>query len=364
MTDWRDQVRFESEVSGDPLDWFFASTFGKLGKGVRMYRTEAFGHVEDPSKLLEAAAGLADPVVTMLKSPISGDYTDNGESIFVTEDGLISISKGYDGRWVAKASGLQEQFVQSVSDMLSGHFSSRGPTGSVAMAVVTRGGLQLRELGTVDEPLKEENYAPEVVAGFHKIVSDLSSQTPPGRLSLLSGPPGTGKSFFMRGVISAAPAEVRFVVLPASAVGSISAPSLLTTLIEEGHSKSHPTCLILEDADRGLAKRGPDNFDEVTDLLNIGDGLLGELADLRVIATTNATRPEIDPAILRPGRLAHRLEFGPLDIERARAIVKREGGDPTTVTRPLVLGEAYAVARGEDAAPKSAPLGFSQPAGD
>ncbi len=362
MADWREQVRFESEVSGDPVDWFFASTFGKLGKGVRMYRTEAFGHVGEPEKLLEAAAGLADPVVTMLKSPVSGDYSEAGESIFVTEDGLISISKSYDGRWVAKASGLDERFVEAAAEMLSGHFSSRAPSGSVAMAVVTRGGLQLRELGIVDEPLKRDNYEPQVVAGFEQIVGDLSSKTPPGRLSLLSGPPGTGKSFFMRAVISEAPEAVRFVVLPASAVGSISAPSLLTTLLEEGHSKSHPTCLILEDADRGLAKRGPDNFDEVTDLLNLGDGLLGELADLRVIATTNATRPEIDPAILRPGRLAHRIEFGPLDVERARLVVDREGGDSSKVTRPLVLGEAYAVARGEQASPRSAGLGFAQPA--
>lgn len=361
MTDWREHVKFDSDVSGDPQEWFFASTFGQLGSGVRMFRTEAFGHVEEPSKLLEAAGALADPVVTMLKSPITGDYSDHGESIFVTADGVISIAKSYDGRWVAKASGLQEEFVKSVSEMLSGFFSSRGPSGSVAMAVVTRGGLQLRELGIVDEPLKEDNYEPDVVAGFHQVVNDLSSKTPPGRLSLLSGPPGTGKSFFMRAVISAAPTDVRFVVLPASAVGSISAPSLLTTLIEEGHSKSHPTCLILEDADRGLAIRGPENFDEVTDLLNVGDGLLGELADLRVIATTNATRPEIDPAILRPGRLAHRIEFGPLDTERARLIVKREGGDPAGVTHPVVLGEAYAVARGEKASARRNSVGFSQP---
>lgn len=361
MSDWREQVQFDSDVSGDPLEWFFASTFRQLGDGVRMFRTDAFGHVERPAELLDAAAALAEPIVTMLKSPLTGDYSEHGESIFVTKDGVISISKSYDGRWIAKASGLQEQFINSVSEMLSGFFSNRGPSGSVAMAVVTRGGLQLRELGTVNEPMQEDNYDPTVVGGFHQVVADLSTKTPPGRLSLLAGPPGTGKSFFMRAVISSAPVDVRFVVLPASAVGSISAPSLLTTLIEEGHSKSHPTCLILEDADRGLAVRGPDNFDEVTDMLNIGDGLLGELADLRVIATTNATRPEIDPAILRPGRLAHRIEFGPLDVDRARLVVEREGGDPSNVTHPLVLGEAYAVARGEEASTRHTGLGFSQP---
>ncbi len=343
------------------MDWFFAATFRQLGDGVKMFRTEAFGHVEEPSKLLAAAAVIAEPVVTMLVSPISNDYSENGESIFVADDGIFTISKGYDGRWIAKASGLREEFVNSVSELLSEFFSMRGPTGSVAMAVVRRGGLQLRELGTVNEPLKEGNYEPGVVVGFRQIVADLESKTPAGRLSLLSGPPGTGKSFFMRAVISSAPEDVRFVVLPASAVGSISAPSLLTTLIEEGHSKSHPTCLILEDADRGLSKRGPDNFDEVTDLLNIGDGLLGELADLRVIATTNATRPEIDPAILRPGRLARRIEFGPLEVERAKLIVTREGGDPVKVTGPLVLGEAYAIARGEEIMARPSDVGFSRP---
>ena len=53
----------------------------------------------------------------------------------------------------------------------------------------------------------------------------------------------------------------------------------------------------MEDADATLATRQIDNVGRLSDLLNMSDGILGEMADLRIIATTNAKSTEIDEAV-------------------------------------------------------------------
>ena len=84
-----------------------------------------------------------------------------------------------------------------------------------------------------------------------------------------------------------------------------------------------PIALVLEDADRCLVTRGENNINSIQSLLNLGDGILGSLLDLRIIATTNAKKLEMEAAILRPGRLSKRLEVGALDLDTARGVFRR-----------------------------------------
>ena len=84
-----------------------------------------------------------------------------------------------------------------------------------------------------------------------------------------------------------------------------------------------PSFLILEDADQCLVSRDKDNIASVQSLLNLGDGILGSLLDLRIVATTNAHELHLDEAISRPGRLSKMLEVGPLDVTTARGVFTR-----------------------------------------
>jgi ATP-dependent 26S proteasome regulatory subunit len=106
-----------------------------------------------------------------------------------------------------------------------------------------------------------------------------------------------------------------------------------------------PIVFVIEDADKVVASRMNDNVSALSDLLNLTDGLAGTALDIRVIATTNANVEEFDHAVLRPGRLAARIELGPLDAERANIIFERLGSSKRTDV-PMTLAEVYASSRG------------------
>ena len=86
---------------------------------------------------------------------------------------------------------------------------------------------------------------------------------------------------------------------------------------------SGPIVLVLEDADRCLVTRGTQNINSIQSILNLGDGILGSLLDLRIVATTNAKKLEMEAALLRPGRLSKQLDVGALDLETARGVFRR-----------------------------------------
>ena len=88
--------------------------------------------------------------------------------------------------------------------------------------------------------------------------------------------------------------------------------------------------LILEDAESILHRRGNDNREKVATLLNITDGLLGDALGLHVICTLNSDLTDIDPALLRPGRLVAHRDFCLLTGEEAGRLARVLGlNEPT-----------------------------------
>lgn len=66
--------------------------------------------------------------------------------------------------------------------------------------------------------------------------------------------------------------------------------------------------LIIEDSEKALRSRANDNRNMVSNLLNFSDGLLGDFMNLQILCTINCKSTDLDPALLRPGRLvAHRI---------------------------------------------------------
>ena len=93
-------------------------------------------------------------------------------------------------------------------------------------------------------------------------------------------------------------------------------------------------------------KRAGDNYFQLSDLLNLADGIPGELLDIRIIATTNARRLDIDEAVLRPGRLARRVEFNLLGPGHAQRVYDRltSTNGKLKFSGPATLADVYASA--------------------
>jgi hypothetical protein len=98
---------------------------------------------------------------------------------------------------------------------------------------------------------------------------------------------------------------------------------------------------ILEDSEAVLMTRGQDNREEVSAILNLTDGLLAHFLQFHIICTINCKTTELDPALLRPGRLlCHRI-FERLSPAEAVRLAESLGRTLPTA-RDYSLAEVFA----------------------
>jgi hypothetical protein len=225
--------------------------------------------------------------------------------------------------------------------------------GKVFALVPTQGGLTTESIGVAALPLERGNYTQDTLHGYDKVVKDIKSSNPIGRLAIFDGHPGTGKTYLIRALLNDLP-DFKFLILPSNMMSDMTGPQLLSTLIDEARSQQaairecdskpqsgyispsftkkeeivtiRPLVLVIEDADSCLSSRASDNISAISSILNLSDGIIGNLLDLRIVATTNAEVENIDQAIMRRGRLSARVEVGTLDANMAQKVYERIGG--------------------------------------
>jgi len=227
-------------------------------------------------------------------------------------------------------------------------------------------GNTLYPLGEVAVPLERGNYEESNTRDFDTIIKELNSENPSGRFVIIDGPPGTGKSYYVRGILN----EINYgvcVLVPVSMLEALDKPSLMPILLNERKIKKaqtdkKPVLLIIEDADTLLVPRESDNISAISSLLNYTDGLFGSIFDLRIIATTNSKHADIEPALLRPGRLLKRVHVGELSLKKAWEVYLRlTNGNPTQeFKKGMTLANVYAISKGlePDEEEHEAKLGF------
>ena len=151
------------------------------------------------------------------------------------------------------------------------------------------------------------------------IVRFLTSKDESG-LVLLSGLPGTGKSFYIRHLITNLN-DRDFIIINESCLAYISDPSFLKLMMKYNNS-----VIILEDCERILVDRNNGNS-LIGTLLNLSDGIISDAFNLKFICTFNADIASIDKAILRKGRLKVKYEFDKLTADKTEALGKKLGKD-------------------------------------
>ena len=169
-------------------------------------------------------------------------------------------------------------------------------------------------------------------------------------LSILDGPPGTGKSSCIRHLMGKLKSTHRFYFVPPGAIDVVSNSSFVSFWSrQQQHHKGKQFVLILEDAEAALMRRAADNHSLVSSLLNVTDGLLGDFLRLQVICTINCKYQDIDPALRRPGRLVAHRHFPRLSYSRACHLAS-EIGRPIPSKEEFFDGD-YSLAEIYNAAP-------------
>ena len=149
-------------------------------------------------------------------------------------------------------------------------------------------------------------------------------------LTIFRGSPGTGKTSFIRHLISKLQQTHRFYYLPLNAVRYLSSPDMVEFWMRLNSLPSkNKKIIVLEDAEDLLTLRAVDNQAKVSALLNIGDGLMSDYLQIHLLCTVNCPLDKLDPAITRPGRLTAVREFRRLDRKHAERIATAK-----TITLP------------------------------
>jgi hypothetical protein len=165
------------------------------------------------------------------------------------------------------------------------------------------------------------HYGPDFSKWCAEFLTGLNE---PG-ISVLCGETGTGKTSFIRHVMSALCETHRFYFVPVDNFGLLTSGSLSDFWKSE--QREHPAAskvLVLEDAETLLRER-EEAGSPVSSILNLTDGLMTQFVKLHLIATLNCKRKSLDKALLRPGRLRFFRDFGRVPQAQALEIAKRYG---------------------------------------
>ncbi len=202
------------------------------------------------------------------------------------------------------------------------------------MVVSDDSGLDLRPFDINVPKLDIElNYGKEWAEKHDYLIEVLSRETKKG-IALLHGMPGTGKSMYIRYLISILSKKRTLVYVPNQLINSITDPAFIPLMADYPNS-----ILIIEDAEEAIKsrKQGGTTVDK---LLNLSDGIISDFLGTQIICTFNNDLADIDDALLRKGRLILKHEFTKLDAEQSQKLSDKLGFT-STIDKPMSLTEIY-----------------------
>ena len=173
----------------------------------------------------------------------------------------------------------------------------------------------------------EDNYNDDFP---YEKLCDLIENEDSSELILFYGEPGTGKTSVIKHLISKYD-EMDFVFIDGGILAGVSQEKLMSYFLDNQN-----TIFILEDCEKALVDR-EHNFNPVMPvLLNITDGIIGDVLGIKLICTFNTALSKIDQALLRKGRLSLKYEFKKLAKEKCRKIT----GD-MSIDKDMTLADLY-----------------------
>lgn len=220
----------------------------------------------------------------------------------------------------------------------------------IDMIVATDHGLGLRSitLDPVEDFDLNIHYGESFQSYNDKLLERLDKKDK--GIVMFHGPPGTGKTHYIRSLIPRlTKMNKRVIIIPKHVLSNLESPAFNTFMIE--NFAEERIVFIIEDAESIVAKRessGGYRSELVSTLLNITDGILNDIFNIQVILTFNTELSSIDDALLRKGRLISKYEFENLDRDTAKKLADKIGVTIVDQRDSYSLADIYALKERED----------------
>lgn len=179
-----------------------------------------------------------------------------------------------------------------------------------------------------------KNYNDDFIPAFNDLKNFVNDRK--SGLAVLRGTKGSGKTTVIRHLITTCPNK--YIIVTNAIAENLASPEFISFMLDNKDS-----IFVLEDCEQVLMKRGT-NYNSfggaITNILNMSDGLMSDIFNVKFICTFNADIEAIDDALLRKGRCFVNYEFKELCADKTKVLLNERG---ITLDKyvPMTLADIY-----------------------
>lgn len=276
------------------------------------------------------------------------DYQFSRTLVVMDNESVVEFDRSYCEVW---HNGTQQEFIDEVTATVY-RFRERNKREPLEINLIVNANdyLDLKPMEIKRTKLDLDLFYNDEFKEVDQLIRKRLGKKKDKGIVLLHGLPGTGKTTYLRYLISKIRKRVLF--LSPSLAGKLTNPDFIELLVD-----NPDTVLIIEDAENVIMDRKLNGSSSVSNLLNISDGLLADFLNIQVVCTFNNSLTLIDEALMRKGRLIAKYEFGKLSVAKAQRLSDHLEFK-TVINKPMTVAEIVNQHEKQQVAPRMEVIGF------